>query len=116
MGRRARLTAALGGLLAGCFGLRVDTRVVLENRSQQDLPEVVVHVAGEEVWRGPLADGETKQVTYAIDKDGAFEVSGTDATGKAFSSPTLGYTTPRDGQDHRLVLEPGGAVRYRLGE
>lgn len=116
MGRRARLVAALGGLLAGCFGgLRVDTSVELVNATDQDLPEVVLQVAGEEVWRGPLADGERRQVTYAVNKDGGFQVSGKTASGEAFSSEPLGYTTPHDGQDHQLELLPGGEVRYSLG-
>ena len=107
-----RLLAAVW--LAGCLGLRVDTRVELVNQTEQDLSLVVLEVAGQEVWRGPLTQGERKTVSYAIEKDGSFEIA-TEVTGEPVRSSPLGYTTPHDGQNHKFFLLPGGQFRYELG-
>ena len=103
-------------LVSGCVGYRVDTHVTLKNDTGLTLTEVVLHVSGNEVWRGDLSPNQKKVVNYEPVGDGSFQVIGALPNGSSFLNTPVGYTTKHDGQDHQVHLLPDGSVVYELGK
>jgi len=94
---------------------RVQTRVTILNGASVDLEDASLRLGGVVAWVGGVPAGEEVVIDYGIEEDSTFVLQGTLADGRSIHSDELGYTTPYDGQNHRLVVSVDGSVRYQLG-
>lgn len=106
--------SALLGLALGCGLLRTHERLTVENHAGSALNGEVV-VAGATIWSGTLAPGQSTEVRFQVGADGDFTLKGTLGDGTPVQAGDLGYTTPGDGLEHRLVVGADGAVVYDDG-
>lgn len=93
--------------VAGCD---VRNRVAVQNESGRDLDRVRLTVGGASFTLGPLADGESRSVSFVPDRDASLTLCVGRGAGETCAD--YGYVTPGLTQAHTFDILPD-SVRYR---
>lgn len=83
------------------------------NRAEEPIAQMTIAVATETLQFDGLEPGVSRTVTYDINTDGQFQITGTFKSGKTFQG-SGGYVTHGMKFEHEMVVEESGVTLNHL--